>query len=69
MHSDKRFRQEGAIARLEKTIEEHQAGFKLVNKIIEDKKLTKTSKELETLRNKKIERAQKTIENTKKAMR
>jgi|TARA_Y100001951_G_C11265547_1_gene255274 hypothetical protein len=69
MHSNKRLRQEGAIARLEKTIEAHQADFKLVNKIIEDKKLTKTSKELETLRNKKIERAQKTIENTKIAMR
>jgi len=37
----------------------------LVKKILEDKSISKTSEEIEKIRKKKLDRAQKTIENTK----
>ena len=61
----KRLRRDNAIGRLEKTITEHEANAELTKRILEDKKLTKTSEEIEKLRKKKIERAKTTIENTK----
>ena len=62
----RRLRKENAINRLEKTITEHEANAELTKRILEDKKLTKTSEEIEKLRKKKIERAKTTLENTKK---
>ena len=69
MMKPKRIRQESAIKRLEKTVAAHIAGPELVNKILEDKNLSKTSDEIEKLRKKKLERAQKTIDNTKLALK
>ena len=69
MHSGKRVRQENAIKRLEKTVIAHTAGPELVNKILEDKNISKTSDEIERLRKKKIDRAKATIENTKKKLK
>ena len=60
----KRLRRDNAIGRLEKTITEHEANAELTKRILEDKKLTKTSEEIEKLRKKKIERAKTTLENT-----
>ena len=62
----RRLRKENAINRLEKTITEHEANAELTKRILEDKKLTKTSEEIEKLRKKKIERAKTALENTKK---
>ena len=62
----KRLRRDNAIGRLEKTITEHEANAELTKRILEDKKLTKTSEEIEKLRKKKIERAKTALENTKK---
>ena len=62
----RRLRKENAIKRLEKTITEHEANAELTKRILEDKKLTKTSEEIEKIRKKKIERAKTTLENTKK---
>ena len=62
----KRLRRDNAIGRLEKTITEHEANAELTKRILEDKKLTKTSEEIEKIRKKKIERAKTTLENTKK---
>ena len=62
----RRLRKENAINRLEKTITEHEANAELTKRILEDKKLTKTSEEIEKIRKKKIERAKTTLENTKK---
>ena len=59
-------RRENAINRLEKTITEHEANAELTKRILEDKKLSKTSEEIEKIRKKKIERAKTTLENTKK---
>ena len=64
MHSSKRIRQENALKRLEKTVIAHTAGPGLVNKILEDKNISKTSDEIEKIRKKKLERAQLTINNT-----
>ena len=61
----KRARSERAIQRLEKTVAAHTAGTDLVKKILEDKNISKTSEEIEKIRKKKLDRAQKTIENTK----
>ncbi len=61
----KRERQESAIKRLEQTIASHEAGTTLVERILEDKKLKKTSEEIEKIRKKKLERAQLTLQNTK----
>ena len=65
MIKNKRNRQESAIKRLEKTVAAHTAGTDLVKKIFEDKSISKTSEEIEKIRKKKLDRAQKTIENTK----
>ena len=65
MMKPKRIRQESAIKRLEKTVAAHTAGTDLVKKILEDKSISKTSEEIEKIRKKKLDRAQKTIENTK----
>ena len=62
----RRLRKENAINRLEKTITEHEANAELTKRILEDKKLTKTSEEIEKIRKKKIERAKTALENTKK---
>ena len=62
----RRLRKENAIKRLEKTITEHEANAELTKRILEDKKLTKTSEEIEKLRKKKIERSKTALENTKK---
>ena len=64
----RRLRKENAIKRLEKTITEHEANAELTKRILEDKKLTKTSEEIEKLRKKKIERAKTTLENTKRML-
>ena len=64
--SRKALRRENAINRLEKTITEHEANAELTKRILEDKKLSKTSEEIEKIRKKKIERAKTTLENTKK---
>ena len=65
----KLLRQEGAIERLTATIAAHEAGVELTSKILEDKKIFKTSEEIEKLRKKKLERAKTTLENTKKKFR
>ena len=65
----KLLRQEGAIERLTATIAAHEAGVELTSKILEDKKIFKTSEEIEKLRKKKLERAKTTLENTKKNLR
>jgi hypothetical protein len=69
MQSGKRVRQENALKRLEKTVIAHTAGPELVNKILGDKKLSKTSDEIEKIRKKKLVRAQLTIDNTKARLR
>ena len=61
----RRLRRENAINRLEKTITEHEANAELTKRILEDKKLSKTSEEIEKIRKKKIERAKTTLEITK----
>ena len=69
MQSGKRVRQENALKRLEKTVIAHTAGPGVVNKILEDKNISKTSDEIEKIRKKKLERAQLTINNTKARLR
>ena len=62
----KRFRQEGAIKRLETTLAMHEANAELTIAIIEEKKLsTGAADKVESIRAKKIERIRTTIENTK----
>jgi len=61
----KSMRRDSAISRIEKTIAAHEAGVELTTKILEDKKLSKTPDEIESLRKKKLERAKITLENTK----
>ena len=65
----KRARQESAINRLEKTLALHEVNAELTTRILKDKKLSKTSEEIEKIRKKKIERARVTIENTKGKMK
>ena len=65
----KRARQESAIKRLENTLALHGANAELTTRILKDKKLSKTSEEIEKIRKKKIERARVTIENTKGKMK
>ena len=65
-HAGKVLRRDSAIERLTKTIAAHDAGVELTPKILEDKKLSKPSEEIEKLRKKKLERAKTTLENTKK---
>ena len=65
-HSGKELRRESAIERLIVTVAAHEAGVELTTRILKDKKLSKTSEEIENLRKKKLERAKTTLENTKK---
>ena len=66
----KRLRREGAIERLEKTIVMHEANTELTLAIMGDKNLsTGAAEKVESIRAKKIERAKKTIENTKEKLR
>ena len=65
----KRFRQEGAIKRLEQTIAAHESGPILVQQILQSKSKQMVIPEIEKLRKKKIERHKKTIENTKIKLR
>ena len=65
----KNLRRESAMERLKATVAAHEAGVELTTKILEDKKLFKTSEEIEKLRKKKLERAKTTLENTKKNLR
>ena len=62
----KMLRRDSAVERLIATITAHEAGVELTSKILEDKKIFKTSEEIEKLRKKKLERAKTTLENTKK---
>ena len=66
----KRLRQEGAIERLEKTLALHEANTELTVAIMEEKKLsTGAAGKVESIRAKKIERIQTTIENTKENLK
>ena len=65
----KRDRQQNAIKLIEKTIEQHKAGTALTERILEDKEQKKTKEEIEKIRKKKLERAEKTLDNTKQRMR
>ena len=66
----KRLRQEGAIKRLENTVTMHEANTELTLAIMGDKNLsTGAADKVESIRAKKIERAKKTIENTKEKLR
>ena len=69
MSPNRRARMERAIKLHEKTIASHESGQELTIKILEDKELTKTSDEVEKLRQKKIERAKTALENTKNNLR
>ena len=61
----KNLRRESAMERLKATVAAHEAGVELTTRILEEKKLSKTPDEIETLRKKKLERAKTTLENTK----
>tara|TARA_B100000686_G_scaffold351323_1_gene449795 strand:- start:9747 stop:9953 length:207 start_codon:yes stop_codon:yes gene_type:complete len=65
----KRERQDRAIQRIEKTIKQHTSGTTLTEKILADKELKKTTEEIEKIRKKKLDRAQATLDNTKKKLR
>ena len=69
MSPNRRARMERAVKLHEKTIAFHESGQELTSKILEDKELTKTSDEVEKLRQKKIERAKIALENTKNNLR
>ena len=66
----KRFRQEGAIKRLETTLAMHEANAELTVAIMEGKKLsTGAADKVESIRQQKIKRAKTTIENTKENLK
>ena len=65
----KRDRQERAIKVIEGQIAQHEKGVELVNRVLEDKKITKTQDEIEKIRKKKLEKAKTVLENTKKNMK
>tara|TARA_B100000214_G_scaffold328287_1_gene267334 strand:+ start:1105 stop:1323 length:219 start_codon:yes stop_codon:yes gene_type:complete len=67
----KRARQERAIKLHERTIASHEKSQELTTQILEDKKLTKkfTSDQVEKLRQKKLDRARVSLENTKKNLK
>ena len=65
----RRARRESAIKKWEEVIASHKAGDELVRRVLEDKGLEdKTNEEVEKLRLKKIQRAEASLENTKKAL-
>ena len=66
----KRARQESAIKRLETTLAMHKANAELTIAIMEEKTLsTGAANKVESIRAKKIERIQTTIENTKENLK
>ena len=67
----KRARRERAIKRHESTIASHEKSQELTKRILEDKELTKklSSDEVEKLRQKKLDRARISLENTKKNLK
>ena len=65
----KRDRQERAIEMIEGQITQHEKGVELVERVLEDKKITKTQDEIEKIRKKKLEKAKTVLENTKKNMK
>ena len=66
----KRARQESAIKRLEKTLVMHEANAELTIAIMKEKELsTGAADKVESIRAKKIERIQTTIENTKENLK
>ena len=71
MSPNRRARMERAISQNERTIASHEQSLELTNQILEDKKLTKkfTSDQVEKLRQKKLERARISLENTKNNLR
>ena len=67
--SGKRTRRESAIKKWEEVIASHKAGDELVRRVLEDKGLEdKTNEEVEKLRLKKLQRAEASLENTKKLL-
>ena len=65
----KRDRQERAIEMIEGQIVQHEKGVELVERVLKDKKITKTQDEIEKIRKKKLEKAKTVLENTKKNMK
>ena len=65
----KRDRQERAIEMIEGQIAQHEKGVELVNRVLKDKKITKTQDEIEKIRKKKLEKAKTVLENTKRNMK
>ena len=65
----KRDRQERAIEMIEGQIAQHEKGVELVERVLKDKKITKTQDEIEKIRKKKLEKAKTVLENTKKNMK
>ena len=65
----RRTRRESAIKKWEEVIASHKAGDELVRRVLEDKGLEdKTNEEVEKLRLKKLQRAETSLENTKKLL-
>ena len=65
----RRARRESAIKKWKEVIASHKAGDELVRRVLEDKGLEdKTNEEVEKLRLKKLQRAETSLENTKKAL-
>ena len=62
-------RQERAIEMIEGQIAQHEKGVELVERVLKDKKITKTQDEIEKIRKKKLEKAKTVLENTKKNMK
>ena len=65
----KRDRQVRAIEMIEGQIAQHEKGVELVERVLEDKKITKTQDEIEKIRKKKLEKAKTVLENTKRNMK
>ena len=65
----KRDRQERAVKMIESQIAQHEKGVELVERVLKDKKITKTQDEIEKIRKKKLEKAKTVLENTKKNMK
>jgi|TARA_R110000782_G_scaffold115657_1_gene205728 hypothetical protein len=69
MSDKKRLRQEEAIKRLTQTVASHEANTELTISIMEDHNLsTNTAEKVEKIRQRKLQYAKDTIENTKKRM-
>ena len=65
----KRDRQERAIEMIEGQIAQHKKGVELVERVLKDKKITKTQDEIEKIRKKNVEKAKTVLEKTKKNMK